>query len=652
MKTTPAALLVTAACLSAAVIVPHAQSQSQSQGQSQAQSQTQVTTTKQPEQRGQIPTFRTSVDLRQLDVTVLDKDRRPMRGLTAADFTVIEDGVPQKIDAFSFVEVPDAVSSETVWSTTATSDVVDNDLDSSRVFVLFIDDVWGQGAHGPLGVSDPWGRKKMSESVRYFVEKMGPDDIAAVVFPGMSRKSTPFTRDKAKLIGAIEWFADSNDTYSARCDTTPLAALDLAGNLASMKNRRKVIVYFGGGLQVQTKTCFIRYIWNEVFQVANESNVSFYPVDTMGLRIGNRIIDEYIVLAHHTGGKATINSNTFEAGLDRIYTENSSYYLLAYQPANPTKDGRFRQVRVRVNRAGAEVVGNRSYWAEKAPPPAGATGAAGGPAAPEPDPGVLANAKAIAELLPQRQIALRATAAPFRGDGDAGHVVSLAVGLSQAGFNARTRESVQLIVRILTADGTDFGVHEQMVNIAVPASPNAETKSEYEVLSRVEVPAAGRYELRVAVHSAATDRRGGVYVDVDVPDFVKDRMSLSGVTVSALPNIPAAPAFAVTGPAAALPTTVRAFAQSQRVGASLVIYQSEKRAPEPVPLEIQIQDAKGTVVTKQADTIDATRFGTTHAAPVDFVLPLSTLAPGKYLLTFRATLDDRVVTRDVQFTVK
>ena len=40
----------------------------------------------------QPPTFRTGVDAVQLDVSVLDKDRRPVRRLTAADFTVLEDG--------------------------------------------------------------------------------------------------------------------------------------------------------------------------------------------------------------------------------------------------------------------------------------------------------------------------------------------------------------------------------------------------------------------------------------------------------------------------------------------------------------------------------------------------------------------------------
>ena len=37
-------------------------------------------------------TFRTGVDVVQLDVSVLDKDRKPIRALTASDFTILEDG--------------------------------------------------------------------------------------------------------------------------------------------------------------------------------------------------------------------------------------------------------------------------------------------------------------------------------------------------------------------------------------------------------------------------------------------------------------------------------------------------------------------------------------------------------------------------------
>jgi len=56
--------------------------------------------------QSQRSTFRAGVDLVQVDVSVLDKERRPVRGLTAADFTLLEDGKPRTIAAFSAVDLP------------------------------------------------------------------------------------------------------------------------------------------------------------------------------------------------------------------------------------------------------------------------------------------------------------------------------------------------------------------------------------------------------------------------------------------------------------------------------------------------------------------------------------------------------------------
>ena len=54
----------------------------------------------------QLPSFRASVDLIDIDVSVLDKHRRPVQGLTAADFTVLEDGKPRPVVAFTPVDLP------------------------------------------------------------------------------------------------------------------------------------------------------------------------------------------------------------------------------------------------------------------------------------------------------------------------------------------------------------------------------------------------------------------------------------------------------------------------------------------------------------------------------------------------------------------
>ena len=46
------------------------------------------------------PTFQSGVDVVQVDVSVLDKDRRPVRGLRLNDFRLLEDGVEVAIQEF------------------------------------------------------------------------------------------------------------------------------------------------------------------------------------------------------------------------------------------------------------------------------------------------------------------------------------------------------------------------------------------------------------------------------------------------------------------------------------------------------------------------------------------------------------------------
>ena len=102
-------------------------------------------TAQQPQtgQTGQKPVFRSTVDLVHLDVSVLDKDRRPVRGLTDKDFTVTEDNSPQDIVAFTAVDVPENPPKPAIWSGRAPAEVQSNEGSGDpegRLFVLLLDD--------------------------------------------------------------------------------------------------------------------------------------------------------------------------------------------------------------------------------------------------------------------------------------------------------------------------------------------------------------------------------------------------------------------------------------------------------------------------------------------------------------------------------
>src|SRR5262245_45105805 len=104
-----------------------------------------LTAARAPEPQQPAPTFRSGIDVVHLDVSVLDRDGRPVRGLTPADFTIEERGVRQPIVAFEEVNVPDAAAVPAPWMRDVASDVATNDPTVRRVVVIVMDD-----AHIPL----------------------------------------------------------------------------------------------------------------------------------------------------------------------------------------------------------------------------------------------------------------------------------------------------------------------------------------------------------------------------------------------------------------------------------------------------------------------------------------------------------------------
>src|SRR5687768_5470472 len=87
------------------------------------------------------PAFKTEVELIQIDVSVLNASRQPVRGLTATDFTVFEDGHARPIRVFEAVELPARASSTamTTWEAASGSAVATNQVgaqDGRLVIIL------------------------------------------------------------------------------------------------------------------------------------------------------------------------------------------------------------------------------------------------------------------------------------------------------------------------------------------------------------------------------------------------------------------------------------------------------------------------------------------------------------------------------------
>jgi hypothetical protein len=400
------------------------------------------------------------------------------------------------------------------------------------------------------------------------------------------------------------------------------------------------------------------------FNRAQRSNVNVYTFDPAGLNglagyfamrqmarenppyippADPGVYSDYLkAVADNTGGRAVVDTNAYETGLTGMFDEAGSYYILGYRELKPKGPGHFNHLDIHVNRPGLEVLSRHTNYVDTADAEAEA-------AAP---PATLA----LSGLLPDPGAPLRVTAAPFVApvpDKAGTQTVALVLGLQETAALTHVTEHVDLVTRAFSPEGVPSGSDTQSADVTLRAadSPTDGEEARYEVLSRIRL-VPGRYQLRLAASNTSRENTGSVFIDVDVPDFAKLPLSLSGVVLGSDTAPRSAPEDALVDVVPVVPTTGRTFTKSGEVTAFLRIYQGGKKSVAPVTLAIHIADAHDAVVFSSSETYDAASFGAERASDVRFALPLDRLAPGAHLLTFEATMGKEHAVRDVVFEVK
>ena len=106
---------------------------------------------------------------------------------------------------------------------------------------------------------------------------------------------------------------------------------------------------------------------------------------------------------------------------------------------------------------------------------------------------------------------------------------------------------------------------------------------------------------------------------------------------------------------ARLVVTRREFSPTDRVAATIVLYQGIGSPAQDTEIKIQLADGRGTVVDTQARVTAAKDFATQpawRAVPITYDVPLALLKPGAYLLTFTARVGQTISRRDIEFTTR
>jgi VWFA-related protein len=647
-------------------------------------------------------TFQSGVDVVQVDVSVLDKDRRPVRGLSREAFTLLEDGKPRPIIAFTSVDLSEREASpaRASWVRDVPPDVTTNTTrPEGRLVVIMFD--WS------IRFADQVLAKRIATAA---VDALGPDDLAAVVFSsGFGNAGTPqnFTADRARLLASINrpWavalhnppkggpghdprndnlvMIDDPEGYvSGDClcrACVPETIARVADAVRDVRGRRKMLIFIGtyfraeeslqgpvsrqGGVggflrgpeitPVRPGVCSapLQDAREKMVRAASLANLTIQTFDPVGLETsGNSPLggstegqrerrEGLAVPADLTGGRTVMNTETPEAFMPAVFAESGSYYLLAFAPAEPQANGKLHKIQVKVDRPGVNVRARSGYLA--------------GPARPtdrRPTIGSPETVAALQGVVPRGDVPLSVSVAPFAMPGRKESAIAIVLGARQQvpADRSGTTAPVKVLAAAFGWDGRSADSEDQTVGMTW--RPDASGSSRYEVVSRLTLK-PGRYEVRVAL-DAGPNQSGSVYTFVDVPDFAKQPLSLSGLVLAVTPAVPSAGRDAFANLLPVVPTAQRELARTDRASAFLQVYQDADRLPLPASVTARIIDTSDRIMLDQVTQLSADQFADQHAADYRLDLPVERLERGEYLLTIEATQNKNTARRGVRFTVR
>ncbi len=356
-------------------------------------------------------------------VEVKDKKGKPIQGLTAEDFLLTEDGIPQRLRFFEYQELSTASPSLPASSDEQvkiydklnrtkikTEETGNSRFRNRRLMALYFD----------MTSMPPSDQLRSLKAAEIFVRtQMQRDDVIAILrYQGGSVDVLQdFTEDRGRLLSILETMVvgegqgfGENSSDDSTSDTgarfgqddsefnifntdRQLSALQTAVDMLSRLSEKKSLLYFASGISLNGLNNQAQL--HATVNAAVRAGVSFWPIDARGLvaqaPLGDatkgspggagmysgasalavtsnfqQSQDTLYALAADTGGKAFLDSNDLSRGIQQAEQSISSYYILGYYTANATKDGKFHRIRITLKRDLAASLDYREgYYAAK-----------------------------------------------------------------------------------------------------------------------------------------------------------------------------------------------------------------------------------------------------------------------------------------------
>jgi VWFA-related protein len=282
----------------------------------------------------QQPTFRSKTAGVMVDVTVRDANRRAVTGLTAKDFTLLDNEVAQQIDDVSYGKLP--------------------------IDITVALDVSHSVSGGLL--------ERLRQAVTQLMTDLGKDDrLKLVLFNMRVARTIDYTRDVRAVERAIR-------TASAGGGTSLIDALSVTLVSESVTGRRQLVVFFTDGSDSTSTTSQEMVVTvaqrtrGTLAFVVPSTGVSSVTSEGTDLSLSAAVsrIPNYpllLSLARETGGTILPvgGSANLSNAFKNVLNEFRSSYVLYYTPRGVDRAG-YHRLTVHVKRNGARVEARRGYF--------------------------------------------------------------------------------------------------------------------------------------------------------------------------------------------------------------------------------------------------------------------------------------------------
>ena len=196
----------------------------------------------------QQPTFRGGINFVRVDVIASARDGAVVADLQQGDFEVTEDGKPQKIETFKFVELdgglmqdPNAPAPRRIR--TDADEEVEAARDDVRLFAFFLDE------YHVRRESSMASRQEIS---RFIETQLGPTDMIAIMYPLQPIASIRFTRNHEAIRRGIEQFLgrkfeyEPKNEYEQKLMYYPTETVERVRNQISLSAMESLVSHMGG----------------------------------------------------------------------------------------------------------------------------------------------------------------------------------------------------------------------------------------------------------------------------------------------------------------------------------------------------------------------------------------------------------------------